>query len=230
MNWKIFLSVQNTVPQGNQVQSMDVTAERCQMRSQVSYKISSAAVPSAWEILDATGHVSFENQSLAWKPVLYSFKLFCGDRASVSIINLPRGIWTSTQRAFFQFPSRWVWEPTRHYGREMPSKPWAFIWGHLWLSPAQLRHQRLVRTFALLIIGCACLFTQSFSTPCSPMGCSLLGSSVHGIFQVRMLECIVSYPFRGSSQPRDWTWVSCISSIGSGFLLASTTQETLIHK
>ena len=230
MNWKIFLSVQNTVPQGNQVQSMDVTAERCQMRSQVSYKISSAAVPSAWEILDATGHVSFENQSLAWKPVLYSFKLFCGDRASVSIINLPRGIWTSTQRAFFQFPSRWVWEPTRHYGREMPCKPWAFIWGHLWLSPAQLRHQRLVRTFALLIIGCACLFTQSFSTPCSPMGCSLLGSSVHGIFQVRMLECIVSYPFRGSSQPRDWTWVSYISCIGSGFFITSTTQETLIHK
>ena len=40
MNWKIFLSVQTTVPQGNQVQSMGVTAERCLMRSQVSYKIS----------------------------------------------------------------------------------------------------------------------------------------------------------------------------------------------
>ena len=40
MNWKIFLSVQTTVPQGNQVQSMGVTAEICLMRSQVSYKIS----------------------------------------------------------------------------------------------------------------------------------------------------------------------------------------------
>ena len=40
MNWKIFLSVQTPVPQGNQVQSIGVTAERCLMRSWVSYKIS----------------------------------------------------------------------------------------------------------------------------------------------------------------------------------------------
>ena len=40
MKWKIFLSVQTPVPQGNQVQSMGVTAERCLMRRQVSNKIS----------------------------------------------------------------------------------------------------------------------------------------------------------------------------------------------
>ena len=40
MNWKIFLSVQTPVPQGNQVQSMAVTAERCLLRSEVSNKIS----------------------------------------------------------------------------------------------------------------------------------------------------------------------------------------------
>ena len=143
---------------------MGVTAGRCQMRSQVSYKISSAVVPSAWEILDATGHVSFENQRLAWKPVLYSLQLSCRDRDSVSIINPPGGIWPSTQRPFFQLPSRWVWEPSRLCGREMPCKPWTFIWGHLWLSPAHLRHQRLVRKLATLINVCACLFTQSCST------------------------------------------------------------------
>ena len=141
MNWKIFLSVQTLNPQGNQVQSMGVTAERCLMRSQVSYKISTAAVSSAWEILDATGRVSFETLSFAGKPVLYSLQLPCGDRASVSIINPPGGIWTSTQRPFFQFPSRWVWEPSSLCGREIQCKPWTFIWGHLWLSPAQLRHQ-----------------------------------------------------------------------------------------
>ena len=44
-----------------------------------------------------------------------------------------------------------------------------------------------------------------------PMGCSLLGSSVHGILQARILEW-VAIPFsRGSSWPRDWTWVSCIA-------------------
>ena len=43
-----------------------------------------------------------------------------------------------------------------------------------------------------------------------PMDCSPPGSSVHGIFQVRILEW-VAIPFcRGSSQPRDQIWVSCI--------------------
>ena len=37
------------------------------------------------------------------------------------------------------------------------------------------------------------------------------GSSVHGILQARTLEW-VAIPFsRGSSQPRDRTWVSCIA-------------------
>ena len=42
--------------------------------------------------------------------------------------------------------------------------------------------------------------------------CSLPGSSVHGILQSRILEW-VAIPFtRGSSQPRDQTWVSHIAS------------------
>ena len=36
------------------------------------------------------------------------------------------------------------------------------------------------------------------------------GSSVHGIFQVRILEWVAISFSRGSSQPRDWTWVSCL--------------------
>ena len=42
------------------------------------------------------------------------------------------------------------------------------------------------------------------------VGCSLPRSSIHGILQARILEW-VAIPFsRGSSQPRDQTWVSCI--------------------
>ena len=42
------------------------------------------------------------------------------------------------------------------------------------------------------------------------MDYSLPGSSVHEILQARILEWVtISFP-RGSSQPRDWTWVSCI--------------------
>ena len=48
-------------------------------------------------------------------------------------------------------------------------------------------------------------------TLCDPMDGSLPGSSVHGILQARILEW-VAMPFsRGSSRPRDWTWVSCIA-------------------
>ena len=39
---------------------------------------------------------------------------------------------------------------------------------------------------------------------------SLPGSSVHGIFQARILEWVAISFSRRSSQPRDWTWVSCI--------------------
>ena len=45
-------------------------------------------------------------------------------------------------------------------------------------------------------------------TLCNRMDCILPGSSVHGIFQARILGW-AAMPFsRGSSQPRDRTWVS----------------------
>ena len=53
---------------------------------------------------------------------------------------------------------------------------------------------------------------------CNAMDCSPPGSSIHGIFQARILQRVaVSYP-RGSSQPRDRTHVSCISCIGRWIL------------
>ena len=53
--------------------------------------------------------------------------------------------------------------------------------------------------------------TQLCQTLCDPMDYILPGSSVHGILQARILEW-VAIPFcRGSSWPRDQTWVSCIA-------------------
>ena len=44
-----------------------------------------------------------------------------------------------------------------------------------------------------------------------PLECSPPGNSVHGIFQVRILEW-AAVPFsRGSSQPRDRTSILCIA-------------------
>ena len=50
---------------------------------------------------------------------------------------------------------------------------------------------------------------------CDPMNCSLLGSSVHGIFQARVLEWVAISFCRASSWPRDWSWVS--RSVGRCF-------------
>ena len=48
-------------------------------------------------------------------------------------------------------------------------------------------------------------------TLCDPMDCSPTGSSVCGISQARMLEWVAMPSFRGSSQLRDQTQVSCIA-------------------
>ena len=51
---------------------------------------------------------------------------------------------------------------------------------------------------------------QSCPTLCDPMDYSLPGSSVPGIFQARVLEGLAISFSRGSSPPRDRTWVSHI--------------------
>ena len=51
---------------------------------------------------------------------------------------------------------------------------------------------------------------QSCLTLCDTVDCSLLGSSVHGIFQAIVLEWIAISFSRGSSQPRAQTRDSCI--------------------
>ena len=53
--------------------------------------------------------------------------------------------------------------------------------------------------------------TQSCLTLCDLMDCSLPGSSVHGIFQVRVLEWVATSFSRESSQLRDRTLVSHIA-------------------
>ena len=56
-----------------------------------------------------------------------------------------------------------------------------------------------------------------------PMDCSLPGSSVYGVSQARMLEWVAISFSRGSSQPRDWTWVAYIAG---GFITGWVTRKT----
>ena len=52
---------------------------------------------------------------------------------------------------------------------------------------------------------------QSCPTLCDPMDCSLPRSSIHGIFQTRILEWVAISFSRGSSGPKDWTRVFCMA-------------------
>ena len=63
---------------------------------------------------------------------------------------------------------------------------------------------------------------QSCLTVWDPMDCNLLGFSVHGIFQARILDWVAISFSRGSSWPRDWTQVSCIA--GRRFTLRATRE------
>ena len=67
---------------------------------------------------------------------------------------------------------------------------------------------------------------RSCPTLCDPVDCSPPGSSVHGIFQARILEWVAISFSRGSSQPRDRTQVSRIA--GRHLNLWATRQAGLI--
>ena len=78
----------------------------------------------------------------------------------------------------------------------------------------------------LVVYMCAHSFSHVWL--CDPMDCSPPGSSVHGIFQARILEWVVAIPFyRGSSWPRDQTWVS---TIAGGFFNHLSNQGSPLFK
>ena len=79
--------------------------------------------------------------------------------------------------------------------------------------------------FCLLFFSCVssmcifllCMLSQSRQTLCDPLDCSPPGSSIHGIFQARIMEWgAISSP-RRSSWPKDQTCFSCWPCIAGGF-------------
>ena len=76
---------------------------------------------------------------------------------------------------------------------------------------------------------CVWLVTQSCLTLCDPMDYSLPGSSIHGILQARILEWVTISFSKESSQPRDWTYVFCVSWNGMQILYHRATWEALHH-
>ena len=69
---------------------------------------------------------------------------------------------------------------------------------------------------------CVCLVAQSYLTLWTPWTKAHQAPLFMGILQARMLEWVAMLSSRGSSQPRDWTQVSCIA--GRFFTLWGTSS------
>ena len=80
----------------------------------------------------------------------------------------------------------------------------------------------LKKNLCCAVLSCIWLFV-------TPWMQSPPGSSVHGILQARILEWVAISSSRGSSQPRDWTQVSCVSCIGRGILYHHATWEAQMN-
>jgi len=79
---------------------------------------------------------------------------------------------------------------------------------------------------AMFFSSVCVLVAQLYLTLWDPIDCSLPGSSVHGILQARILEWVALPSSRGSSQPRDWTWLSCVA--GEFFTIWATREAPFI--
>ena len=82
---------------------------------------------------------------------------------------------------------------------------------------------------SVYLFMCACSVAQSCLTACDPLDCSLPGSSVHGIFQARILEWVAMPSSRGPSHPRAQTCISCVSCIGKQILYHWATWEAYTY-
>ena len=87
-------------------------------------------------------------------------------------------------------------------------------------------HLRQITIVEVQRIALHCMHVQFCPALCNPMDCSSPVSSVHGIFQARILEWVAISYSRESSRPMDWT---CLSCIGRQILYHWTTWEAPVH-
>ena len=80
--------------------------------------------------------------------------------------------------------------------------------------------------FCLSFVCVKVLVPQSYLTLCDPMDYSPPSSSAQGILQARILEWVAISSFSGSSQPRDWILISCITGRFFLYLLSHQGSST----
>ena len=85
----------------------------------------------------------------------------------------------------------------------------------------------ILALLGLQLCVCVCVSCSVVSDSVTPTDCSPPGSSVRGILQARILEWVAISSCRGSSQPRDWTWISHIA--GRFYTILATTSVLFSH-
>ena len=108
------------------------------------------------------------------------------------IMNISQFLWTWNSFSLISLVFRIVWFVSTY-----------FYLSQLNRALLQINHSNVIQRQKVKV--------KSLSDPMDPMNCSLPGSSIHGIFQARVLEWVAIAFSRGSSQPRDQTLVSHIA-------------------
>ena len=75
----------------------------------------------------------------------------------------------------------------------------------------------------------ACSVTQSCLTVCDAMDCGPSGSSVHGIFQTRILEWVAISSSRGSSLPRIQLVSPASPALAGGFFTTALPGKPKVN-
>ena len=93
---------------------------------------------------------------------------------------------------------------------------WVCLYTYVYIRVFQISNKIHYKYYAVLMC----------SAHCDRMDSSPPVSSVHGIFQARILEWVAISCSRGFSRCRDQTCISCISCIGRQILYHCTTGES----
>ena len=121
----------------------------------------------------------------------------------------------------YPFLPRWILEllPPFTYCEWCCHEPWHTVSVQVPISSSlghipRSRTTRLYGNFVFNVLKVcvrACSVTQSCPTLCDLIDCSLPDSSIHWIFQARVRKWVAISYSKGSSWPRGWTCVFCIS-------------------
>ena len=123
------------------------------------------------------------------------------------------------------------WESKVFLCTTIPKCIWSFCYGTFFLlHPRKGSEYRPFssRTHHLwLVCMHTCSVTHLCPVLCDPMDCSPPGSSVHGIFQARILQRVTIAFSRGSSRPKGRTPISCVSCVGRQVLYHWATWDAI---